>query len=442
MRALTVRRVAGVSLLLLLVFVLGAALVPGPAVAGDYAPPEGCVKLEEPKDIPGTTEVELSNGVVVTFEWIEKDGEPGEWVGFSWEADGGVAFGEVKASTEVFTWGPGAEGTFTVPEDSEGRIHAISFVIVCGEPDVPEEHGRIVVRKVTNEPEPSEEFDFGLFESWFEGPPEFDPIETATLVSGGSDSWDLDPGEYTLTEALSESQWDAGWRIADLTCTDEANVDWVDDDHVAFAELDLDEGETITCMFTNTYTSLLVEKLAPQDPTREFDFVVTHEPLVDLVERVYRPMTFDLAHGENETFLLGPDEYFVGEEIPSGWTKQVGCHVDDEALVLEPATVEDYVGVIVPVGAGEQVRCTFTNTPPSTTSQTTPQTTPQTVPTTVPYDTVPGAEVLGIQVEATTVPATLPFTGGDAERYALAGMGLMAAGLVTLAAVRGRRDES
>ena len=33
MRALTVRRVAGVSLLLLLVFVLGAALVPGPAVA-------------------------------------------------------------------------------------------------------------------------------------------------------------------------------------------------------------------------------------------------------------------------------------------------------------------------------------------------------------------------------------------------------------------------
>lgn len=439
MHALTYRRVAGVSVLLLLVFTLGAALLPGPAagqVAGGYEPPEGCVKLEEPKDIPGTTEVELPNGVVVYFDWIEKTGEPEEWIGFEWWTQGGVASGEVKASTEVYSWGPGDEGTFLVPEDADGRVHAISFVIVCGVPEIPEAKGRIILAKVANEPD--EQFLVGIFDGWFEGPATSDPVDTDELSSGQSTYWDLEPGEYTVFEELDEGQWYGAWRVTGLSCTESEDIGFEDDDAVAWAELDLDAGETITCTFTNVRSALVVEKQAPSDPTRQFEFIAVPVEADNHTERVaVLDPTFDLSHGEDETRYVGPGTYFVGEELPEGWTLGVSCGT--------PLVEEDgYTGVVVEVEPGEEATCVFTNTPP--TQQTAPPVTvTTTVLTSIPHDVVPAAEeaeVLGIQVEATTVPATLPFTGGDAERYALVGMGLMAFGLVTLAAVRGRRDES
>ncbi|MFO7548045.1 MAG: hypothetical protein R6X29_04120 [Acidimicrobiia bacterium] len=131
------RRMAGLGTFLLtlsmLVFTMGGPAVGLEEQGGQYEPPAGCIKMEE----EGTPRVVGVDGpvvvgdVTVTFTWIPKEGEPGEWIGFTWAATGGIAGGTVKAANEdLYTWGPAASGTFTVPEVG-GIVHAISFVIVC-----------------------------------------------------------------------------------------------------------------------------------------------------------------------------------------------------------------------------------------------------------------------------------------------------------------------
>ena len=142
MSGLARRRTAGFGVFLLMLSVL-AFTMSGAAAAkdnpgGTHRPPEGCVKLEEEGGTPrvGVGGAVVVGGVTVEFTWIPKPGEHGEWIGFDWVATGGEAEGTVKASTSVFTWGPSTAGTFMVPE-VEGKLHAISYVIICTEPEVP-----------------------------------------------------------------------------------------------------------------------------------------------------------------------------------------------------------------------------------------------------------------------------------------------------------------
>jgi hypothetical protein len=130
------RRMAGLGTFLLilsmLMFTMGGLAAGVEGQGGQYEPPAGCIKIEE----EGTPRVGVNGPVVVgdvtvTFTWIPKQGELGEWIGFTWVATGGIAGGTVKAANkDLYTWGPAASGTFTVPEEG-GIVHAISFVIVC-----------------------------------------------------------------------------------------------------------------------------------------------------------------------------------------------------------------------------------------------------------------------------------------------------------------------
>lgn len=142
MSGLARRRTAGFGVFLLMLSVL-AFTMSGAAAAkdnpgGTHRPPEGCVKLEEEGGTPrvGVDGAVVMGGVTVEFTWIPKPGEPGEWIGFDWVATGGQVDGSVKAATKVYDWGPGETGTFLVPEE-DGKIHAISYVIICTEPEVP-----------------------------------------------------------------------------------------------------------------------------------------------------------------------------------------------------------------------------------------------------------------------------------------------------------------
>ena len=93
----------------------------------------------------------------------------------------------------------------------------------------------------------SESFDFSLDDQQF------------TLKDGGSTTFeDLAPGTYRLTEHVP-----SGWDIAGLTC-----ADVTDDTEVVTAEgtavIDLAEGETVSCEYTNVADS--AEPNEPGEP--------------------------------------------------------------------------------------------------------------------------------------------------------------------------------
>jgi hypothetical protein len=99
--------------------------------------PEGCIKIED-DDLGVTGDAHtVGDGTVVIDEWIAKDGEDGEYVGFRFTASGGVAF-SVKAGLDSY---PGvADGLWDHPNGTSGpNVRAISNIVFCpGEPPTDE----------------------------------------------------------------------------------------------------------------------------------------------------------------------------------------------------------------------------------------------------------------------------------------------------------------
>jgi hypothetical protein len=128
------RRMAGLGTFLLilsmLMFTMGGLAAGVEGQGGQYEPPAGCIKIDSPEI--GVIEEVVLDGVTVTFEWVAKAGEPGEWIGFEWSTVPETPVsGTVKSANEdLYAWGPAASGTFAVPAEG-GIVHAISFVIVC-----------------------------------------------------------------------------------------------------------------------------------------------------------------------------------------------------------------------------------------------------------------------------------------------------------------------
>ena len=73
---------------------------------------------------------------------------------------------------------------------------------------------------------------------------EFGGDETATLGDDGTKSVDVDPGQYSSTETVP-----AGWDLTAIVCDHPNSTGTLSS---ATATFDVEEGETVTCTFTNT----------------------------------------------------------------------------------------------------------------------------------------------------------------------------------------------
>ncbi len=147
----------------------------------------------------------------------------------------------------------------------------------------------------------------------------------------------LEAGNYSATEVVPE-----GWELTDITCDD---MDSTGDIGTASANFVLDEGETVTCVFTNTLlagefgTITIIKEADPADSGESFSFSG------DLGN-------FELMHGDFVTETLSPGVYSVTETVPQGW--QLDSAICDDG---SPADAID-------LAAGENVICIFNNSQP------------------------------------------------------------------------------
>jgi uncharacterized repeat protein (TIGR01451 family) len=204
------------------------------------------------------------------------------------------------------------------PGQLENNKGLDSIDVLCGE---------IIIEKQTLPDGDQQLFDFDA--SYDEG--------GFSLGDGDQDeSGDLEPGSYTVSENVPE-----GWDLTDIDCGEE-NVETEGSE----VFIDLDAGETVTCVFENTKRgSIVVEKqTSPDGAAGSFTF------------------TGDAAGsiGDNGQIVvddLEPDTYTSTEGLTAGFNL-TGISCDDEnssgSLATRTATFE--------LDPGETVTCTFTNT--------------------------------------------------------------------------------
>ncbi len=138
------------------------------------------------------------------------------------------------------------------------------------------------------------------------------------------------PGAYSVTETVP-----AGWDLESAVC-----VSSIADNETA-ASLELDNGETITCTFTNEKDAniIVTKQTNPDGNAQIFNFTAS-----------YDGDGFALSDGQsNDSGDLDPGTYSVAETPIAGWD-------------LETATCTDGTPASISLQAGETVTCTFTNT--------------------------------------------------------------------------------
>lgn len=92
--------------------------------------PEGCIKIED-EDLGRTDRtLEVGSGTVRITGWRTKDGEDGEYIGFTYETDLAGGFLSVKAGLESYR--EAYDGEWVHPNGTSGpTASAISNVVFC-----------------------------------------------------------------------------------------------------------------------------------------------------------------------------------------------------------------------------------------------------------------------------------------------------------------------
>lgn len=182
-----------------------------------------------------------------------------------------------------------------------------------------------------------------------------DATDTMTLVTIGgtaTDTWDgLDAGTYTVTETTPD-----GFFIDNAVCGTETYENG--------AELQLGWGDSITCTYSNeAFGEIVIEKVIdsvdPAAATVPFPFDGPVDTTLDV---------FPLLGGESETSgaVLTAGQYTIAELVPAGWDlTDLSCSTT--SLVQQPTSSQSTPDlanerVLVDLGAGDRVTCTFTNT--------------------------------------------------------------------------------
>ncbi len=255
--------------------------------------PAGDAVVSDP--VAGGGQADFPNLVPGRYQLAEQQPTTGfDLTDLTCDPESAVVSIDVDSATAVIDIGPGQTVTCTFTNTQRGSI---------------------TVAKETLPDGSAQTFEFSP--SW--GP-------AFSLADGQSNTSDLlVPGEYSVGETVPE-----GWDLTSATCDDGSDP----------AQIGLDPGETVTCTFTNTQRgSILVGKQTlPDGSAQTFEFSPSWGD------------AFTLADGQsNDSGLLEPGQYSVGETVPEGWDlASATCDdgSDPTAIVLDP---------------GENVVCSFIN---------------------------------------------------------------------------------
>ncbi len=185
----------------------------------------------------------------------------------------------------------------------------------------------------------------------FDVPGEFtEPNDTLTLTTptdGGDDSksYRVPAGTYPVTE---QTDLPGGWDFTALSCSNDSPTDG------RTATIQVEPGEEVTCTWTNTkQAEITITKVTVGEGEATFDFAVPPafgEPDDTL------SLTPPAGGGSAaDSFFVPAGEYTVAEEqVPDGW--------DFTSLTCTNESVVTDASVVIEVGPGEQVTCTWTNT--------------------------------------------------------------------------------
>lgn len=160
----------------------------------------------------------------------------------------------------------------------------------------------------------------------------------STSVNTGTETFnDLVPGTYTVSELAQP-----GWGLTGLTCQDPDNgsvANYFDGNVV----IDLDSGETVTCIFSNTeFGQIIVDKITqPSGSGQSFDFTPTGWGA---------PFSLTDEATPHASELLMPGTYSVSEDSVAGWALS-------SATCSDGSTLDN-----IQLDPGEIVTCTFMNT--------------------------------------------------------------------------------
>lgn len=181
------------------------------------------------------------------------------------------------------------------------------------------EPGTIIVEKRTIPAGDPTEFDFTFGEGGF------------SLSHGEQRVIDgLDAGTYSVSESVPE-----GWDLTSAVCDDESDP----------SAIELSEGETVTCVFTNTKRGTIVveKRTSPAGESGSFTFT--------------GDAAGSIGHGGQIVVPnLVPGTYTSTESAAEGWLlTEVSCDDGDSSGNVEARTAT------FELSAGETVTCVFTN---------------------------------------------------------------------------------
>lgn len=185
--------------------------------------------------------------------------------------------------------------------------------------------GHIIVNKVTDPAGSSQSFDFTTSGTGYSG---FSLTDAAT-----PNDQEVTPGSYSVSEG-AVTGWDSDGGVCDNGETP--------------ASLDVEPGETVTCVFTNTKRgNITIVKDA--QPNNALDFTFNNN------FGNSNPSTFSLDDDSNATLLntrtfeVLPGTYAVSENSVAGWQQ--------ESQTCDSGETIDSIDV----APGETVTCTFVN---------------------------------------------------------------------------------
>ena len=151
-----------------------------------------------------------------------------------------------------------------------------------------------------------------------------------------NDSGPLAPGAYSIVETAQ-----TGWTPTSTVCTSSIG------DTETAGSLELDAGETITCVFTNTKQgSIITDKVT----------VPAGDPQLFTFNPSWSATDFQLAHATtpNDSGPLAPGAYSIVENAQTGWTPTSTVCTSSIGGTVTAGSLE--------LDAGETITCVFTNT--------------------------------------------------------------------------------
>ncbi len=332
-----------------------------------------------------TANINVSLGETVTctftnaeddFIIIHKSTYPVGGAGFDFTSNipGGANFTLDHDEEEFFAV---TSGTYTITETNPGplwELGAIDCTVLAADPNDPPtsvsgdlqtgsvtldmpDPGQLAYCVFTNlglssitiekDAQPAEDIDFDFVIADTQGITEpftlngAGPISiTTALISGGI---------YTITEAAT-----SGWVLDGINCQSTSGNSFADVDlTTGQLVLDLDEGDDVTCTFTNKKRgSITIVKDADPDDGTQFVFD----------QDIDASGPFTLTHAMTKTFSsVAPAQYRISETLPSGWyMSRVLCVA---ASGNDVTTGIDYLNnfFTLQLEPGEDVTCTVSN---------------------------------------------------------------------------------